>query len=250
MRITDFVFSLPGMKPICKNQLSRFFLLAFFMIAVLLTVSAQPAAEILYAKDTKTANRERLYKNLVNNAITKNLSYPLTDSTEENWMDAFNAMELIRYKSPWTDSRIHQAFDGIENRSDDFQRSLVELVNSMYPSDFSKEVARLLNVVTSEKTFAMCAEYTAATQPALIPEIKAKANQWLNKDKENAIIKILCYRLDHYTDKNVPPSLREILHQSYFKNAVVVYSFQRKNRNYPGLVIVRDSAGNFLLYLN
>ena len=232
------------MKPV-RNYLSRLILTVFFIIAVLFTVIAQPATEVLYAKDTKTANREKLYKNLVNNAITKNLSVPLTDSTEENWIDAFNAMELIRYKSPWTDSRIQEAFKGAEKRSDDFQRSLVELVNSMYPFDFSKEVNKLMNTGITEKVFAMCAEYTAAAQPALIPEIKTRAKQWFIKDKENAIIKTLCYRLDHYTDKNVLPSLKEILHQSFFKNAVVVYSFQRKNRNYPGLVIVRDSAGNF-----
>ncbi len=222
---------------------SLFFLLITFYFTGL---SAQPVVDILYSKDTKAANRDRLYKSLVNNAITKNLSYPLADSTEENWMDAFNAIELIRYKSPWIDSRIHEAFNGVQKRSDDFQKALLGMVFSNYPLEFSKEITTLLNPAVSDKVFAMSAEYLAAAQPAALPELKIKARQRLLNDKENAIIKTLCYRLDNYIAKNILPSAKEMLHQFFFKNAVVVYSFQRKNRNYPGMAIVRDSAGNFL----
>ena len=202
--------------------------------------------DAVYAKDTKAANRDRLYKSLVNKAITKNLSYPLSDSTEENWIEAFNAIELIHYKSPWTENRIHEGFEMVEKRSDDFQRALLEMVFSNYPSTFSKEIKQLLNSAVSERVFAMSTEYLAATQTSALPELKIKAKQRLLMDKENAIIKALCYRLDNYTKKNTLPSSREILHQPFFQNAVVVYSFQRKNRDYPGLVIVRDSAGNFV----
>ena len=220
----------------------------FILLCSLLGQSlfSQPVVDILYSKDTKAANRDRLYKSLVNNAITKNLSYSLTDSTEENWMDAFNAIELIRYKSPWIDSRVHEAFSGIEKRTDNFQKALLGMVFSNYPVEFSKEISTLLNLAVSDKVFAMSAEYIAAAQPAVLPELKIKARQRLLNDKENAIIKTLCHRLDNYTAKNILPSAKEMLHQSFFKNAVLVYSFQRKNRNYPGLAIVRDSAGNFL----
>ena len=223
-----------------------FFIL--FLSLLLFANNNLPAQEIdaVYAKDTKATNRDRLYKSLVNNAIIKNLSYPLTDSTEENWMDAFNAIELIRYKSPWTDSKIQEAFAGVEKRSDYFQRSLLEMLYSNYPAVFSKEIARLLIPGVSEKVFAMSAEYIAAAQPAALPELKMKAKQRLLIDKDNTIIKTLCYRLDNYTTKNSLPSAKEILHQSFFPNAVLVYSFQRKNRNYPGIAIVRDSAGNFV----
>ena len=237
---------LPGSKKIC----CCFFLFSFLLFNN--GISAQDSIAV-YAKDTKAASRDRLYKSLVNNVITKNLSYPLTDlpagqtgSTEENWIDAFNAIELIRYKSPWTESRIHEAFEGVEKRSDYFQRALLEMVFSNYPVEFSKQITKLLTQAVSEKVFAMCAEYLAAAMPASLPDLKIKAGQRLLSDKENVIIKTLCYRLDNYATKNVLPSPKEILHQSFFQNAVVVYSFQRKNRNYPGLAIVRDSTGNFI----
>src|SRR5436309_8356666 len=71
-------------------------------------------------------NRQQLYRNLVNN-INKDLSLPLTDSTEENWEDAFAAMELINYKSAWTDHKIFTAFSNIQKRTIEFQRALLEL---------------------------------------------------------------------------------------------------------------------------
>lgn len=200
----------------------------------------------VFAKDTKTVNRDRLYKSLVNNAITKNLSLPLTDSTEENWMDAFNAIELIKYKSPLTVSRIYEAFNNIEKRSDEFQRSLLSMIYDNYPSAFSKEVARLLNPAVSSKVFAMSAEYLAANQPAMIGEIKQRAKQQLLKDSTGAIIQSLISRLDNTSIKKTIPSIRELMRQAFFKNAVLVFSFQRKDRNYPGLVIVRDTAGDFI----
>ena len=189
----------------------------------------------------------RLYKNLVNNAITKNLSYPLSDSTEENWMDAFNAMELIRYKSPWTESRIHTAFDGVEKRSVYFQRAFLELLYANYPSVFLKEVELLINTPGNDKVFAMCAEYLqASNNKALKKDIAARALMKLAADSSNAILKQLNYRLNERAKNKSLPPLKDILHQSFFTNATVVFSFQRTNRDYPGITIIRDSAGNFL----
>jgi hypothetical protein len=223
----------------CKTLL---FLLTLFYFTI---ASAQDSIAV-YAKDTKAANRDRLYKNLVNNAINKNFSVPLTDSTEEYWIDAFNAIQLIRYKSPWTDSKIYEAYKGVEKRSDDFQRALLGMSFAMYPAAFSKEIIALMNAVISDRVFAMSAEYIAAAQPAAIQGLKTKTAQRRLNDDENAILKILSYRLDHYAGKNILPPVKEMLHQSFFKNAVVVYSFQRKNRNYPGIAILRDTAGNFV----
>jgi hypothetical protein len=230
---------LPGSKKIY----CRFFLFSFLFFSN--AASAQDSIAI-YAKDTKASSRDRLYKSLVNNAITKNLSVALTDSTEEYWIDAFNAIQLIRYKSPWADSRIYEAYKGVEKRSDDFQRALLGMSFAIYPGAFTKEIIALMNAAVSDRVFAVCAEYIAAAQPAAIAGLKIKTAQRKVNNDENAILKILSYRLDHYAGKNILPPIKEMLQQPFFKNAVLVYSFQRKNRNYPGIALVRDTTGNFV----
>lgn len=199
-----------------------------------------------YVKDVLKANRERLYQNLVKNTITKNLSLSLSDSTEENWTDAFGAMELIRYKSPWVNNRIRSAFDSIDKRSVPFQRSLLELCYSIYPGFFVAEINSLLNKTDDEKVFAMCAEYLVLSDPKAKGNISALAKKILLKEGDHTILQQVLYRFDGTIQKTILPPLKEILTDTFFRGAKLVISFQRKNRNYPGMVVVRDSAGNFM----
>jgi hypothetical protein len=45
---------------------------------------------------------------------------------------------------------------------------------------------------------------------------------------------------------NPTPPLADLLNKSFLPNEMVMYSFQRKNRNYPGLVMVRSMDGKFI----
>jgi hypothetical protein len=97
-------------------------------------ISAQTTPFIL--KGALKQNRMELYHSLVNNTIIKNLSVPLTDSTEELWENAFATIELINYKSPWVDNKIYTAFGNIQKNTTEFQRALLELGYANYPVFF------------------------------------------------------------------------------------------------------------------
>ena len=219
------------------------FLSLLFFDGVLITAQT---VDTFYSKDTRADNKARLYRNILNNAIIKNLSLPINDSTEENWMDAFWAMELIRYKSPWADSRIYTAFDGVDKRSILFKKSLLELVFSNYPFEFTKEVSQLMYKAEDDKIFAMCAEYLVKVKPELKTVVAAILVKKLSLNKDAAILTELNFRINDVPGKTRLPDIRALLHHPFFENATIVFSFQRSNRNYPGLAIVRDSMGNFV----
>ncbi len=40
--------------------------------------------------------------------------------------------------------------------------------------------------------------------------------------------------------------LKEILNKNFLPNQIVMYSIQRKNRDYPGMALIRNAAGNFI----
>jgi hypothetical protein len=42
------------------------------------------------------------------------------------------------------------------------------------------------------------------------------------------------------------PVLADLLNKSFLQNEIVMFSFQRRNRNYPGLAMVRGKDGNFI----
>ena len=217
----------------------------FFLLLNFFSAPAQPA-NCIYVKDALKQNRERLYQNLLKNTIEKNLSTTLYDNTEENWMDAFWAMELIRYKSPWAENRIRLAFDTIQKRTVPFQVALLELLYANYPGSFYNEINTLLSSTDNPKVFALCAEYLFRTNSSSQKKIQSSLQNWLGREPDNAILHQLAYRLRLHEKKDHLPNLSAVCHHSFFLGATLVISFQRKNRDHPGLAAVRDSAGNFI----
>jgi hypothetical protein len=205
-----------------------------------------------YFKGALKQNRINARHNIINNIIYKNLSLPLTDSTEENWQDAFWAMEVMQYKLPWVNNCIQHAFDSIEKRSVDFQRALMELCYSNYPNEFIIPVNKLIQQTNDEKVFALCAEYliqsdtSSKMKDTLFPllELDTYNNGWLQQP--NNILSLLAKRLDKQGKISAEKILMAFLSKNYLKNNVIVYSIQRSNRDYPGITLVKDASGNFI----
>lgn len=208
---------------------------------------------ILYVKNTTAENRVKQYRNLVNNSINKNLSLPLTDSTEEYWQDAFAAMELINYKQPWANEKINLAMNGIEKRSTGFQRAALELIYALQNKEYTAQVYKLLIQTGNSKVFAMCAEYLMLyNNPSPDNEIMTIVRNKLNAVKEKndyAIMISLLNRLANKTREQSHESINfaPLFGKDYLYGNVILYSIQRKNRNYPGIAIVRDKNGNFIV---
>lgn len=231
-----------------KKRVLYFISLVLFSPQLLLAQYNVP----LYTSYTTDAARVKLYERLVKNTITRNLSIPLTDSTEENWQNAFTAMEVLDFKTPFTLAKLHTAFHGIETRSASFQKALLEAIYCLYPETFSSQVTGLLNNSIDPKVFAMCSEYLIRhdTAGSLKQRISKKL---LDKFRDSiyvySVLNSLQTRLEPpkfnkvYLIKEV---MNGILNKNFLPNQIVMYSFQRKNRNYPGRVIIRNAAGSFV----
>ena len=209
---------------------------------------SQTDSSNVFFKGASREKRNNLYRNIVQNTISKNLSLPLTFDTEENWMDAFGAIELLRYQSPWINGRVSLAIDSMEKRSPSFQRALLELVFSTYPNQFVKQVSDLMNNCADAKVFAMAAAYRMQNNLPCFTntQMENKITQLIKTKKDEAITQQLLYSIHPppFQQNSVPVS--DILHPGFLKNNTILFSFQRKNRNYPGLALVRDTAGNFI----
>ncbi|MES2429759.1 MAG: hypothetical protein V4556_02410 [Bacteroidota bacterium] len=197
-----------------------------------------------FYKGALKENREKHYRNLIDRTITKNLSLAPNEENESLWEDAFWAIELIQYRSPSLKPKIKIAFDSAQRRSHSFQRSLLELVYAMYPKEYAKEVSAFLQS-DSAKIFAMAAEFLSAF-PEYKKKLPAIVRTKFKNNLSHPIIKSLLYNLEGkkiFPDKK---SLAELFNKKYLKGYTILYSIQRKNRNYPGLAIVKDANGNFV----
>ena len=217
------------------------------LISILLICCRQNFAQP-FMRDVLKSNRDKLYRNIVNNTINSNLYTKLTDSTEDRWQDAFAAIELLHYRSPWIDNKIHIAFNEMQHRTTTFQRALLELGYTIYPEIFYTQVRSLLLETTDAKIFAMCALYILKKGPEeternFLHEI---TNRRLASDAGNPILEQLLFQISNDKKKILPPSIHSFLQKNYLPGNVLLISFQRSNRDFPGIVLVRDEKGNFM----
>jgi hypothetical protein len=222
--------------------------IAAALVCVLLCAGACMAQDTaVYFKFASQAGRKQFTQNVMNNNILKYLRLPLTDSTEEDWQGTFWAMELMQYKQPWVKEKINSAFIGIEKRSISFQRALLELCYTNYAKEFSTQVLALKTATADPKIFAMCCEYLRSSGSIVsAAALKKETEKQFPGQQENPILKMLLANkgADNFTA--VKKILPVLFSNQFLPGKRVVYSLQRKNRNYPGIVIVRDSTGNFV----
>ncbi len=221
----------------------------FFFALLIICCLPQTHYAQLYFKGALKANREKVHRNLVQQTINKNLSLPLTDSTEENWQSAFNAMEVLRYRNMWIDGKIIAAGQQVHQRSVGFQRAALELFYSLYPDTLYQPVKLLLMQTTDPKIFAMCAEYILQSKRASDDAnfLAVKTKQMLEVNTAHPVLEQLMFSISQLSSANSRPDLSSFFDKNYLKGHNIVFSFQRKNRNYPGLVMVRNSSGNFMM---
>ena len=202
----------------------------------------------LFYKNTLKANQEKMYRNLIQNSINHNLSQPLDANTEEDWQGAFWALALLQHRSLWVDRRIDTAAELMHARSESFQRAALELLYGSYPNKYYQQVKLLLMQTSNAKIFAMCAAYILNSNRASddINFLSVKTKQQLAVNPENPILQQLLYDIEQFGKPTPAVALEALFSKTYLPGHVVVFSFQRRNRNHPGLVMVRDAEGNFV----
>ena len=137
-------------------------------------------------------NRGELEKTLNQKIINTKLSKTLTDSTEEDWEDAFFALQYLNRNDKWSKGKIITGISEINKRSPEFQRALLELIYNFYPGEFNREVLQLYNLTDNSKVFAMCGEYLLLTfTNEDLKLLLKKAKQKLKSDPENIYIQQL-----------------------------------------------------------
>ncbi len=202
----------------------------------------------VYSKFASQAGRQQFMRNVLNNNILKNLQLPLSDSTEEDWQGSFWAMELLQYRQPWVLRKIDTAFMQLSQRSLAFQRALLELSYTNYPTQYSNGVTQLQAATADPKLFAMCDAYLSRSKAAALYKVSRKKTlaQKFPALPPHPIIRMMqwAWQPDNYLP--VKKILPHIFSKDYLPGQVLLISLQRKNRDYPGIVLVRDTAGNFL----
>jgi hypothetical protein len=107
-------------------------------------------------------------------------------------------------------------------------------------------VQTLASTTGNSKIFALCTEYLYQANKIKLSSVATKTRMFQFELERDSILNPLVKSKWKVTDKDRAAALHEISNKTFLPGNVVLFSFQRKNRNYPGMVVVRDSEGNFV----
>ncbi len=223
-----------------------------FLVTLILLCFLNTTAQYnqnFYMRATEQGERQKTHERIIQNIIEKNLSVPLSPETEEQWEAAFNAMEVVNFHNTMTWEKMHEAMTALPFQSTTFQRYTLEAAYTLYPGSFMREAESLLRNTSDPKIFAMCAVYLAKSENGDSTVIMQEMQKNFGDSAlENPILNRLIYELnEEKLFQKIPPEvLKEIFSKSFMPGSTLMISIQRKNRNFPGMVIVRKKDGTFL----
>jgi hypothetical protein len=216
--------------------------LLFFSISLF---AQQVVHDSVFSKVTTTAAKAARYRYLVDTTIKQYLQDPLTDTTDGEWNNAFWAMELLQYKDDFTKQKLAVAWNHAAEFDDDFQKNLLETTYSLYKKEFKPQVLRFMRQTQSVSIFIRCAEYVLRADSVNGKTIVTSLIKQKFPGNNSVGIQILKSRIATKKHQPLPP-LKDILDTGFLPGRTVIYSLQRSNRDYAGLVIIRKPDGTFL----
>ncbi len=220
--------------------------LLFLFLFLSSCTNNQYTPDQFHSDRAKEANRDEFLENIKINTIEDALNKKLTHSTEAEWQGAFWAMQLIQYKPDKFKEKINFAFNSPSPLSDNFYRSLLEVVFSLCPDDFLNEVNQFAEKTKNPKLFSMAVLYIHRIDPARSKELVTK-EKLIVKFGDFIFNPILSSLLEHLSGKKkTHPPVTDLLAARYIPELPVIFSFQSKNREYPGITVIRDKYGKFM----
>lgn len=186
-------------------------------------------------------SRENLRYRLNDTIVHKTFSHKIVTQ----YGQAFWALGLLNEKNTTASARVNEILLNPREYSNDMLRAALEYVYQCYPVEYENEIAALVIGQSDSKLFAMAAEYLLRINKQkfspLIYNIIRNENQF---PVDDPIIK--AHEISDSTKRlgQIPP-LKDLLSHP-FSGLPVIFSLQRENRNFPGVLIVRNANGKIL----
>lgn len=192
---------------------------------------------------TTASGRQAFRQKLIDTVITPVLQMPLDEATMARIPGVFWASELMLFRSPELQKLLNRLFTILPQQTLGFQRSWLEAVYTLYPNGYSDEAQQFLQITHDPKIFAMSAEYllqSGEQAQSILKILKEKFPDY----HLHPILTSLNNRLTGAAQ--VHGKVKDLLCYRSTAGQAVMYSIQRPNRDFPGLVILRKPDGSFL----
>jgi hypothetical protein len=211
---------------------------------------SQSAREDIYTNVVLYQKRSELEKDLRERVIAKTFSTPLDSNTEYKYETACEAISQFQFSSPEVEQGFTNLFERYDSLEYETKKSFLEAVYAVHPKKYFTDIQKVLDKETNPKLFSICAAYLFRCDSSINNGNNLKINlveKFPGYDTINILQELVNYLTYHYQQvhHSIPDIVQLLKHQ---KNTgqKIIYSFQRWNRDYPGIAIVQNANGSFV----
>ena len=210
----------------------------------------QDRREDIYAASTLYQQRVLLEKDLRERIIGHTFSLPLDSNSEDKYLSACWAISQFLFATPEVEQGFDKLFAGYDSLGYDTKEAALEAVYAVYPRRYLSSVGAILEKETNPKLFSICAAYLyrcdTSTDNSNAIKIRM-AEKFPGYDTLPILRELQDYLSYHavYTQHRTPDLTRLFAWQRTVGQKII-YSFQRWDRDYPGLAIVQNADGSLV----
>lgn len=211
--------------------------------------SAQSPPETIHSDFVLYQKRIAFDKYMREQTIKASFAQPLDSNTEEKYREACWAISQFLLRSPEIQRGFRTLFTNYEMLEQGTKRSLLEAVYGVYPNEYKNDISKLISHESSPKLFAMQAVYLYRLDQSITNTgylLTLLAKQFPAYAEYPVLVELEKYLQTHRSFV-LQPTPGIVFLFDYRKQAgqKTIYSFQRWNRDYPGLAIIQNEDGSF-----
>jgi hypothetical protein len=230
---------------LCLNCGMRIFFL-LLLVGCGGTGRAQTKREDIHTDFVLYNRRVALEKDLRERMIGRHFSLPLDSNSEDGYLSGCWAVEQFLFDGPEVRQGFDHLFAGYEALGYDTRRALLESVYAVEPDRYRREEAGLLAKEGDPHLWALCAVYLyrADSSTGAVNDLKIRLVERFPGYDTVAVL----HELMGWLGYRPPPlpALEELFVWAGKSGARTIFSFQRRDRDFPGLAVVQDADGRFV----
>lgn len=221
-------------------------LLLFSFILLTIFLRAQIPSGNIQTSFVLQQERDNLRKNLYNYTIQQSFALPLNRETEYRYQSAFWAISQFMVYNDVVRKGFRNTLDAYhDSLATETRRAFLEAVYTTGPSIFLPDMKRILPTERNPKLASMIMLWILKQEPGSASEMSRILAARRLADSTNKIYKAMALHLELYGKMATVPSLHDLFAHQRTHGQKIIYSFQNRNRDFPGIAIIQKADGTF-----
>jgi hypothetical protein len=221
----------------------------FFLLVLGIHAFSQFNPDVIQSDVVLYAKRQSFDKYLRETVISKTFQEPLDSNSEFYYESACLAISQFMIAN----EVVKRGFDSLYLHYDSLQydtkRAFIEAVYSIYPHDYKDWFKQLITKETEPKLFCMQAVYLYKNDSSKqgMQQLERQLKKNFGANDTLFLLQLLKSYLDNeqgFRQKKLP-DINKLFAFRKASRSATIYSFQRWNRDYPGIAIVQNPDGCF-----